>query len=630
MATALAERPYGAVSQKSAQQSDKKKEEILYLRQRFDALKASTERSSYESHCEEIAALVSPRKIGFTGARTKGQKTMNKVYDPIGIQANELHAAGLHGLATNPASQWFSLRMVGKTIIVQTEPGGQPTEYDLTDDKDVRKYLSDVEGVLWQRIYQPGTNFTTALHEFYLDLGAFGTAIMFVGERDNGGLLFETRSIAECVIDENVDGRVDTVFRVTEYTVRQMLQMEKRGWTISQRIRDLATARKMDEPVKVIHAVYPREERDYTAKGQQDMPFASIYFEHEACQVLKEGGFPEFPYLVARWSKYAGEVYGRSPAMTALPDIKMLQSMDITKIKLLQKAADPPMWLRDDGVMGGTRTMPGGINYWRGNPSDGVMMQPVSLEGLRVMLEDQNMIRQRILKTFFADMLQMPEKVDMTATEYMQRVSERMRLLGPLIGRLESEALGPLVERLFGMLSRRPGILPKAPPIIVDQEFSVEYVSPIATAQKQLEANSLVQVSGVLLQMLGEEGAAKVLGGKLDPEKLIDYLWDLFNADPDLLVDEEEVEQRAMMEQLMQSLPAGVSIADIVQKLTAGAKNLGGTAQALGKTQVEGGLDVGAAVSAAAQGAAKSPAGQQAVQQLRDTGALNGSEALAA
>ena len=594
---------------------------IQSLKQRYDALKSDTERSSYEAHCEEIASLCSPRKVGFTGARTPGQKVMNKVYDPIGIHALELLAAGLHGLATNPASQWFSLRMVGKKIRRRGPQGVE--EIYITTDKSVKSYLSEVEGVMWQRLYQPGTNFTTSLHEFYLDLASFGTAIIFLGQRDNGGLLFETRSIAESVIAENVDGHVDTVMRTTIYTVRQMMQMEKQGWKVSDHIREMYRQRKYDEKVNVVHAVFPREERDATKKGTRDMPFASLYFEHEACHLLSEGGFPEFPYLVARWSKYAGEIYGRSPAMTALPDIKMLQSMELAKIKLLQKAADPPMWLRDDGVVGGTRSFPGGINYWRGNPNDGVMLQPVSLQGIQALMEDENLIRQRILRTFFADMLQMPEKVDMTATEYMQRVAERMRLLGPLIGRLEGEALGPLVERLFGMLSRMPDVLPAAPEIIAEQQFSVEYVSPIATAQKQVEAQSLVQIANTLAMMVGPEGAMQILSKKIDTDALVDYLFDLFNGDPEVMIDEEASEQRGQMEQLMSMLPAGVSIADIIQKVTAGAKNLGGTAKDLGQTQQEGGLDVQSMLGAAAQGVAKAPATKDAMQQLQDQGALD-------
>lgn len=593
-------------------------EKVVHLKQRYDELKRSTERSQYENHCEEIATYVSPRKNGFLGSVTAGEKKNTRVFDPTGIHANELLAAGLHGLATNPATKWFSLRVLSERLI---DPNGE--EKDINQIGEVRKWLSDVEGIMWQRIYQPGSNITTALHEFYLDLGSFATAIMFIGKRDNGGLLFETRAMSECVIAENIDGRVDTVFRTTEYTVRQMMQMEKTGWKVSQEVKDKYAAKAYDEKIKVIHAVHPREEYDATKKGPENMPFASCYFECESAQKLEESGFPEFPYLVARWSKYAGEVYGRSPAMTALPDIKMLQAMELAKIKLIQKAADPPMWLRDDGLVGPQRSMPGGITYWRGDPNQGVMLQPVSMAGINALAEDMNAIRTRIMRTFFADLLQVPEKVDMTATEYMQRVQERMRLLGPVIGRLEGEALGPFVERVFGMLMREK-LLPPAPKLIQEKEFSVEYVSPIATAQKQGQAQAVAQLSGLTLQVFGEEGAAKILGGKLDPDKFVEWAADLFAIDPDILVDEEAKEQMAQMEQLMQMLPAGVSIADIIQKLGAGGKNMAGMVQQLGQTQVEGGVDVATMAQAAVEGVQQNPAAQQGMQQLRDQGVVNG------
>lgn len=599
-------------------------EQVVWLKERYDSLKSCPERSQYEAHCQEIAELVSPRKLDFVGARTPGEKRMTRVFDPTGIHANELLASGLHGMATNPAMTWFSLRMIGERLVDQN---GE--ERDINQVQHVKKWLSDVENILWQRIYQPGSNMTTAWHEFYLDIGSFGTAIMFIGERENGGLLFETRPLSECVIAENMDGRVDTVMRTTEFTVRQMWQMRKSkerpdGWDISKEVKDKFEAKKYDEKIKVIHAVYPRDDYDPTSKAPSDMPWASCYFECESAQKLEEGGFPEFPYLVSRWSKYAGEVYGRSPAMTALPDIKMLQAMELSKAKIVQKAADPPMWLRDDGLVGPQRSMPGGITYWRGNPGDGVMLQPVSLGGIQALMEDQNMVRARIMRTFYADLLQMPEKVDMTATEYMQRVQERMRLLGPVIGRLEGEALGPFIERVFGLLMRK-GLLPPAPDMIQDKEFSVEYVSPIATAQKQGEAQSLVQVANTLAMMVGPEMAPQLLAKKVDPERVVDFLWSLFNADPDLLIDEEGAEQRAQMDQLMQMLPAGVSAADIVQKLGAGGKNIAGMLQQLGAAQNEGGVDVGALAGAAAQGVADAPATDDAIQQLQQAGALNGS-----
>lgn len=575
---------------------------VQHLKERYEALKGCSERSNCESHWQDIGQVVSPRKVDFVGLTTRGEKKGQRVYDPTGIHANELLASGLHGLATNPASKWFSLRMIGKRF--QTQDGEWA---DINEIPDVQEYLSDVEDVMWQRLYSPGTNFTTALHECYLDLGAFGTSILFVGQRENGGLMFECRSLAECVISENAEGRIDTVFRVTEYTVRQIWQMRKTkrnpdGWELSDHVKDMWDNRKFDDKVKVIHAVYPRVERDITKKGPDNMAWASCYFEYESGHELEMGGFPEFPYLVARWSKYANEIYGRSPAMTALPDIKMLQAMELAKIKLLQKAADPPMWLRDDGVVGGTRTIPGGINYWRGDPNQGVMLQPVSLAGIQALIQDQELIRQRILRTFFADIMRMTDdRAQMTATEVMQRTAEQMRLLGPLVGRLESEMLGPLVERVFGILTRQ-GLLPDAPELIQEQEFSVEYVSPIATAQKQTQLNSIAQALQFPL-MFGEEMAVKLIVKNVNVDKLFRRVWDILNNDPDLLADEDEMAQAGQMEMMQQGLPAAQQIMAMLKDGGMAAKAGAGAIKDAGAAQNEGGLDLNALLQGVSNGA---------------------------
>lgn len=583
------------------------------LKRRYDSLKASPERSNCETHWQEIGELISPRKVDFVGMRTPGEKKMNRVYDPTGIQANEMLAAGLHGMATNPATKWFSLRMIGMKV---PDPNNAGEMIDINKVPAVQKYLSNVEDVMWQRIYQPGTNFTTSLHENYLDLGSFGTSVLFAGQRDDGGLLFEARSLAECVIAENHEGRVDTVFRKTTYTVRQMMQMaESDGWTVSDKVKALYASNKYDDPITVIHGVYPRKEREPDKKDRKNMPFASCYFEHEGGHELESSGFPEFPYLVPRWSKYAGEIYGRSPAMVALPDVKMLQAMQLTKIKIMQKSADPPMWLRDDGVVGQTRTVPGGINYWRGNPNDGVMLQPVNMSGIQYLVEDIKMLREQILKTFYADLMRMTERADMTATEVVARTSEQMRLFGPLIGRLESEMLGPMIERIFGILTRL-NLLPEPPPEIQGSEFTVEYVSPIATAQKQQSASGIVQVSQLLLNSFGPDVAAQIAAKNIDINKFFKWAWDLFNNDPDLLKDDDDLESDDQKQQVAQSMQMAAPAADMAQKGSVAVRNIADAAQ-------KQGMDVPAMLAQFMKQVQRNPEAQQNLRDMAGNAGLS-------
>ncbi len=558
-------------------------EHIAHLKERYDGLKHSTERTNFETQWQQIAEVISPRKIDFVGMRTPGEKRMGQVYDSTGIQANELLAAGLHGMATNPAMKWFSLRLVSAKVI---NHNGETT--DLNEVPAIQKWLAHVEEVMWQRIYQPGTNFTTALHEAYLDLGGFATSAMFVGQRDDGGLLFESRPLAECVIDENVDGKVDTVFRKTSYTVRQMMQMARQeGWDVSAKVREMFDKKQFDETVVVIHAVYPRSDRDVKKKDTKNMPYASCYFEHDASHLLKMSGFPEFPYLVARWSKYAGEKYGRGPGMTALPDVRMLQAMALTYIKTVQKNADPPIALSSDGVIGQTRTVPGGITYFRGNPNDAMMTFPTSVQGLGHMSQFMEELRNRIRNTFFVDVLQMAGGPDMTATEVMQRTAERMRLLGPLVGRLESELLGPMVDRIFGILMRMK-MLPAPPKEIQGHDFTVEYVSPVATAQKQQAINGIMQAIQIIAQF-GPDAMAQIAMKNLNVDKLFRWSWDLFNNNPELLNDEKTMARNSQMEQAQQAMAMGKPGMDMAAQGAGAVANLAKAAQS-------GGVDVNALI----------------------------------
>ena len=102
---------------------------------------------------------------------------------------------------------------------------------------------------------------------------------------------------------------------------------------------------------------------------------------------------------------------------------------------------------------------------------------PLSLE-----LEDA--VRNRIRQMFFADLLQFPTDTDFTATEFVQRMQMRMQLLGPVMGRLEGELLARIVRRTYAILFRL-NALPPMPPEIAQGEYTVEFVSPIALAQKQ-------------------------------------------------------------------------------------------------------------------------------------------------
>ena len=84
-------------------------------------------------------------------------------------------------------------------------------------------------------------------------------------------------------------------------------------------------------------------------------------------------------------------------------------------------------------------------------------------------------VRARVREIFFVDQLQLNEGPEMTATEVIQRTEEKMRLMGPVVGRTQTELLGPMLQRVFGLLYRA-GKLPPPPPHMLQRGFKLKIV----------------------------------------------------------------------------------------------------------------------------------------------------------
>ena len=119
------------------------------------------------------------------------------------------------------------------------------------------------------------------------------------------------------------------------------------------------------DDVEMVHVVRPRNTYDPKKLDKQNMPFQSVYMEFETGHIISIGGFREFPYVVPRYLKASNEIYGRSPGMNSLPDVKVLNKMVEVSMKAAQKQVDPPLLVPDDAMILPIRTAPGSLNYYR-------------------------------------------------------------------------------------------------------------------------------------------------------------------------------------------------------------------------------------------------------------------------
>ena len=519
------------------------------LLKRYDRLKS--QRQNWESHWQEVADYMQPRKADVTKSRSKGDKRTELIFDSSPLQSVELLAASLHGMLTNPSTPWFSLRF---------------KENEMENEDEAKEWLEDATEVMYSAFNK--SNFQQEIFELYHDLITFGTAAMFIEEDDDDLLKFSTRHINEIFIAENDKGRIDTVFRKFKLSARSAIQ--KFG-TVSNNIAVIAKKDPYEE-VEILHAVYPRSDFDPKKQDKSNMPFESIYIEYSSGDELSVSGFREFPFVVPRYLKASHEIYGRSPAMTALPDVKMLNEMSKTTIKSAQKQVDPPLLVPDDGFILPVRTVPGGLNFYRSGTRDRI--EPLNIGAntpLGLNMEEQR--RNSIRNAFYVNQLMMQSGPQMTATEVIQRNEEKMRLLGPVLGRLQSELLKPLIDRTFAILLRK-NLFRQAPDFLSGKDVEIEYVSPLAKAQKSTELSSIMRA----IEIMGSLSNVAPVFDHINMDKLVRHLADIVGVPQKILKPQSELnaerqqaqaqqEQMQQMQQLQQVAEAGGKIAPLAKAL---------------------------------------------------------------
>jgi len=520
--------------------------------------KLQAERRNWDNQWQEAAEYCRPTKTNITVIKVSGEKVSTENYDATARNAVQVASAAIHSYMTNPASKWFGLRTKQK---------------DLMDDKEVKMWFKAVEDTIYNVLNT--SNFAQEVHEAYLDLFVFGTFCLYEEEDPKEFVRFYCRPLKEMLIAEGFDGRVDTAYRMIKMTARQA----KQRWPEScgSVVEEALTAKQPDKEVDFIHCVTPREERDVKSKESKDMPFASVYLEKSKQHICEEGGYIQFPYFITRFSKLAGDVWGYSPAMISMPDIKMLNAVTKTMIRSAQKIVDPPMQVPNNAYLLPLNTNPGGINFRIQRTAD-AEIKPIATGGnIPVGMDMVKDLRAAIQKAFFVDvflMLNQQEGGVKTATEVNALVAEKMLIVGPVLGRLMSEFLNPLINRTFALLAERKA-LPQVPEQLLDVEYVVDYISPLAKAQKYQEINSIQQLMALVGNMA--QVFPSVLD-KIDSDKTIDDAADIYGVNPELVRDGDEVsqmrEERAEEEQAQKEMMMAQQVAETAKTGTEAMKNL--------------------------------------------------------
>jgi hypothetical protein len=505
-----------------------------------------TERSSWDSHWSEIAQFQMPRAGRFFVSDTnRGNKRHNAIYDNAAIFAHRTLAAGMMSGMTSPARPWFRVALQDK---------------DMMEFGPVKQWLHDV-GVLMRNVFA-ASNTYNSLHQCYEELGAFGTWADFVSPDFDNVIHHYPMTVGEYALATNDKGRVDTLFRQVQMTVGQMVKWFGKD-RCSPAVQNMHSNNQLDGWVTVYHAVMPRADFDPSKRDALNMPFKSVYFEPSSDnwdKFLGESGFKRFPALCPRWVVTGNDVYGRSPGMDCLGDVKQLQLSQLRKAQAIDYQVNPPLQIPVAYKDQAHKRLPGGAMYIDSStPQGGVRTAfDVNLR-LDYLLADIQDNRERIRSAYYADLFLMianDTRSGTTATEIAERHEEKLLMLGPVLERLHNELLSPLIDITFGRLAA-VGALPEAPPELQGAELEIDFISTLAQAQRAVAAGGTDR----LLNTVGQLAAlAPGIVDKIDFDQAVDDYSEMYGVNPKLIVPDDKVaEIRAARAQAQQQAQAAAA-----------------------------------------------------------------------
>lgn len=439
------------------------------------------ERSAYLDHWREINEVLLPRSGRFIrGQNNRGDKRNQKIIDSEATAALGIMTAGMMSGVTSPARRWFRLNT--------SDPG-------LREFGPVKSWLFDVENVVYEIFSE--SNFYQVCPLVYEEMGAYGTACCIQLNDFENVSRFQAFTVGEYMIAHDDRYQVNTMYREASMTVEQVVRayLQREGgksidWSkASPAIKTAWDKSNYDQWVPLVHLIEPNDLHEEDSKLAKDFKFRSVCYEEGADndKLLHEGGFKRFPVYAPRWHLTLPDTYGRGPGMDALGDIKQLQDQQKKKGSAIAKMVNPPMIAHPALKNARMTTLPGDVTFadtTGGTPQ----FQPAYQVNPRLneFIADMQDVRERIRRAFHSDLFLMMAQTDrrqITAEEIIERRSEKLLVLGPVMQRINHDFLDRLVDNTFER-AVEAGIIPPPPDDIRGKSLSVEYISDMAAAQK--------------------------------------------------------------------------------------------------------------------------------------------------
>jgi len=482
--------------------------------------KALIKKEDFRNLYEEAYEFALPQRNLYDGhydGKVGGTKKMNRVFDSTAINSTQRFANRMQSGIFPPQRKWCRL-----------EPGP-----DIPEDRkaEAQAALDIYNDRLFSTLKQ--SNFDIAIGEFLLDLSV-GTAVMMVQPGDEvNPINFIPVPQYLVSIEEGANGQVDNVYR----RIRMKGEAIQRQWIdadipteLQKKIDDKPT-----DDVELVEAtVFDQKRGDYC--------YHVIHKESKTELVYRRMEYS--PWIVSRYAKVAGEIYGRGPLITALPDVKTLNKTLELVLKNASLSISGVYTAADDGVLNPNtvKIMPGAIiPVARNGGPQGESLRPLPRAGdFNVSQIVMNDLRQNIKRILLDESLPPDNMSARSATEVVERMKELSQNLGSAFGRLINETMIPLVSKILQVMNER-GII-TLPLKVNGLEVKISPVAPLAMAQNMEDVQNILQYAQIA-QQAGPAGQTTI-----KVEEMMDYIAEKLGVPQSIRPTPQE---RMMMKQQM-------------------------------------------------------------------------------
>lgn len=507
-----------------------------YLLSRYKDLKAI--RDPFMQKWREISEYIYPFMYKDSIHDKMDNKSFDKILNAEPIRCVNILTSGLASSATSPVRQWFKIALQQNS-----------NNYNLEN----ASWCADVERLML-KVYQESNTYNS-LFNVYKELVTAGTAVDLIYDDYNNIIRHHVLTAGEYCIAQNSTGIVDTLYREFQLTVAQAVQFF--GYDkLSLESKKLYDTGKLDEDIYFIHAIEPREDRNYNSKSNLDFPYASYYLEinrSDKGTIVYESGFKYFPAVCPRWDTLGNNAYGISPSMVALPDVKQLALQTECKTTILEKLANPPIQAPTSARQQPISLTPGAVNF-TSNTSNEQQLKPIMAQvgDYNAITQDNLMLEKKINSAYYVDLfllIQNAQTDRKTATEIYALKEEKMLVLSAVMERLQHELLSPLVLMTYEKL-KDGNLIPPAPLELQGDRLDIEFSSMLAQSQRAVDINN---VDRFISSMQAVGATSPDILDRLNPDGLVDTYADRLAVDPRVLRSREEAQEiRVQRQQQMQ------------------------------------------------------------------------------